>query len=314
MNITTTRKILRFILTPAVVLITLIIFYQGEIPVEKLKEKYAGGNSQFMPLMGMHIHYRDEGNPDDSLPLVLIHGTSSSLHTWDSLVNRLSPAKRIIRLDLPAFGLTGPNPGEDYSIGFYNRVIDSFLIRLNITRYAIAGNSLGGSIAWHQALFTPEKISQLILINSGGYPKKQEKGNIGFKLAAMPVVGTLLTKFTPKALIRKSIEDVYSNDAIITDELIDRYFDLLLREGNRKATIDIFKNPSRPEPTRIKTITTTTLIIWGEDDQLIDVSNAYRFKEDIPNSQLLVIPHSGHVPMEETPEPVYQAIRKMFEF
>lgn len=313
MNITTTKKYLKFVLTPAVVLIILIVFYKAEIPVETLKEKYAGGNSKFMPLMGMNIHYRDEGNPADSLPLVLIHGTSSSLHTWDSLVNRLSSDKRIIRLDLPAFGLTGPNPGEDYSIGFYNRVVDSFLVRLNIYKYAIAGNSLGGSIAWHQALFTPEKVSQLILINSGGYPKKEEKGNIGFKLAAMPVVGTLLSKFTPKALIRKSIEDVYSNDERITDELIDRYFDLLLREGNRKATIDIFKNPSKPEPALIKNITTPTLIIWGEDDQLIDVSNAFRFKEDISNSELLVIPHSGHVPMEETPEPVYQAIRKMFK-
>lgn len=312
MNITTTKKYLKFVLTPAVVLIILIVFYKAEIPVETLKEKYAGRNSKFMPLMGMNIHYRDEGNPADSLPLVLIHGTSSSLHTWDSLVNRLSSDKRIIRLDLPAFGLTGPNPGEDYSIGFYNRVIDSFLVSLNINKYAIAGNSLGGSIAWHQALFTPEKVSQLILINSGGYPKKEEKGNIGFKLAAMPVVGTLLSKFTPKALIRKSIEDVYSNDERITDELIDRYFDLLLREGNRKATIDIFKNPSKPEPALIKNITTPTLIIWGEDDQLIDVSNAYRFKEDITNSELLVIPHSGHVPMEETPEPVYQSIRKMF--
>ena len=312
MNITTTKKYLKFVLTPAVVLIILIVFYKAEIPVETLKEKYAGGNSKFMPLMGMNIHYRDEGNPADSLPLVLIHGTSSSLHTWDSLVIRLSSVKRIIRLDLPAFGLTGPNPGEDYSIGFYNRVIDSFLVRLNINKYAIAGNSLGGSIAWHQALFTPEKVSQLILINSGGYPKKEEKGNIGFKLAAMPVVGTLLSKFTPKALIRKSIEDVYSNDKRITDELIDRYFDLLLREGNRKATIDIFKNPSKPEPALIKNITTPTLIIWGEDDQLIDVSNAFRFKEDISNSELLVIPLSGHVPMEETLEPVYQAIRKMF--
>jgi len=127
------RNVLNFVLTPAVVLITLIVFYQGEIPVEKLKGKYADGHSQFMPLMGMNIHYRDEGNTADSLPLLLIHGTSSSLHTWDSLVNRLSPFKRIIRLDLPAFGLTGPNPGQDYSIGFYNRVIDSFLIRLNKT-------------------------------------------------------------------------------------------------------------------------------------------------------------------------------------
>jgi len=303
--------LVKFLVVPVAVLASLILLYQGDIPVDELQKKYADSHSQFMPLMGMQVHYRDEGNPNDSLPLVLIHGTSSSLHTWDSLVVRLKDSKRIIRLDMPAFGLTGPNPETDYSLGYYNRFLDSFLTRLGVTRYCIAGNSLGGSIAWNQALYSPDKISHLILINSGGYPKKNEKGNIGFKLAAMPVVGKLLSKFTPKTLIRKSIEDVYSDDGKITELLIDRYFDLLKRPGNRKATIDIFKQQARPSSERIAGIATPTLIIWGEDDQLIDVANAHAFHKDIQNSQMVIIPRSGHVPMEETPEPVYQAIRKL---
>lgn len=303
------NKIVKFLVTPIAVLATLILLYQPDKPLEELKEKYAGPNSSFMPMMGMNIHYRDEGDRNDSIPLVLIHGTSSSLHTWDSLVARIGNRKRIIRLDLPAFGLTGPHPNADYSIGTYNLIIDSFLTRLGVQQYAIAGNSLGGSIAWNQALYSPEKVRQLILINSGGYPKKQEKGNIGFKLASMPVVGTLLSKFTPKRLIRKSIEDVYAVDERITDELIDRYFNLLLREGNRKATIDIFKQRARPTPERIAGIVQPTLIIWGQEDQLIDVSNASSFDKDIQNSKMVILPKSGHVPMEETPDAVYDAIR-----
>lgn len=304
------KKILRSLLLIllAVIVISLGMMYRSEIPLDQLEPTYTNDASRFIPLMGMQVHYRDEGDPNDSLPLVLIHGTSSSLHTWDSLVVRLKDKKRIIRMDLPAFGLTGANPHRDYSMKYYNRFIDSLLIKLNVKQCIIAGNSLGGSIAWNQALYSSDKITRLILINSGGYPKKNEKGNIGFKLASMPYVGPVLAKFTPKFLIRKSLEDVYSDDNKISQALEDRYFDLLLRAGNRQATIDIFKQRTKPEPEKIKMISIPTMIIWGEDDQLIDVSNAYRFHEDIKGSQLLIIKKSGHVPMEENPDIVFQGI------
>jgi pimeloyl-ACP methyl ester carboxylesterase len=291
----------------------MILLYRSDIPIDQLKTKYTNEHSRFMPLMGMQVHYRDEGNPNDTLPLVLIHGTSASLHTWDSLVIRLKDKKRVISMDLPAFGLTGANPERDYSMPYYNRFVDSLLIKLGVQQCIIAGNSLGGSIAWNQALYSSDKIAGLILIDAGGYPKKKEKGNIGFKLASMPVVGNILAKFTPKALIRKSLEDVYSDDSKISTALEDRYFDLLLREGNRKATIDIFRQRAKPTPEKIKQIHIPTLIIWGEEDQLIDVSNAYLFNQDIKGSRMLIIKKSGHVPMEETPEAVYQSIKNFID-
>ena len=296
------------ILLGALLIISMIMLYRSDIPIEQLKTKYTNEHSRFISLMGMQVHYRDEGNQNDSTPLVLIHGTSASLHTWDSLVNRLQDKKRIIRMDLPAFGLTGANPARDYSMQFYNGFIDSFLTKLNIKQCIIAGNSLGGSIAWNQSLYSPDKVAGLILIDAGGYPKKKEKGNIGFKLASMPIIGTVLAKFTPKALIRKSLEDVYSDDSKISIALENRYFDLLLREGNRQATIDIFKQRAKPQPEKIKNIHVPTLIIWGEEDQLSDVSNAYRFQQDIKGSILMIIKKSGHVPMEETPEIVFRSI------
>jgi pimeloyl-ACP methyl ester carboxylesterase len=296
--------------TLVVVLIAALSFlYKSDIPLEELKKQYTNEESKFISIDGVNVHYRDEGNKNDSLPLVLIHGTSSSLHTWDSIVPSLLNKKRIIRLDIPAFGLTGPHPGRDYSITFYNQFIDSFLSTLGVQQYIIAGNSLGGSIAWNQALSYPQKVKQLILINSGGYPKKNEKGNIGFKLASMPVIGDVLVKFTPRSLIRKSIEDVYSDKSKVNEQLVQRYYDLLLREGNRKATLDIFKQRKYTSSEKIKSVSTPTLIIWGEEDQLIDVSNAYLFKKDIQGSELLIIPKTGHVPMEENPKQVSLAIK-----
>lgn len=294
-----------------VIFIAVLAFlYKRDIPPEELKKQYTNEQSKFIFIDGVNVHYRDEGNKNDSLPLVLIHGTSSSLHTWDSIVPALLNKKRIIRLDIPAFGLTGPHSGRNYSIAFYNQFINSFLSAIGVEEYIIAGNSLGGSIAWNQALSYPDKVKQLVLVNSSGYPKKNEKGNIGFKLASMPVIGDILVKFTPKSLIRKSIEDVYADKSKVNEQLVQRYYDLLLREGNRQATLDIFKQRKYASSEKIKSLHTPTLIIWGEEDQLIDVSNAYLFKKDIQGSELVIIPKTGHVPMEENPSVFLTAFNK----
>ncbi|MEY3541565.1 MAG: hypothetical protein RLZZ204_377 [Bacteroidota bacterium] len=294
-----------------IVFIAVLAFvYKRDIPLEELKKQYTNEQSKFIFIDGVNVHYRDEGNKNDSLPLVLIHGTSSSLHTWDSIVPALLNKKRIIRLDLPAFGLTGPHSGRNYSIAFYNQFINSFLSAIGVEEYIIAGNSLGGSIAWNQALSYPDKVKQLVLVNSSGYPKKNEKGNIGFKLASMPVIGDVLVKFTPRSLIRKSVEDVYADKSKVNEQLVQRYYDLLLREGNRQATLDIFKQRKYASSEKIKSIHTPTLIIWGEEDQLIDVSNAYLFKKDIQGSELVIIPKTGHVPMEENPSVFLTALNK----
>lgn len=297
----------------AIIIIAFAVLFKSDIPAETIKAKYTNGQSKFMPLMGMQVHYRDEGNMSDSLPLVLVHGTSSSLHTWDSITPGLTKSKRVIRFDLPAFGLTGANPTRDYSTSFYNSFIDSLLIKLNVHQYIIGGNSLGGGIAWNQAIAYPEKVKGLILIDASGYPKKNEKGSLGFKLAATPVIGNLLVYLTPESLIRKSLENTYANKNLVNDALVTRYFELLLREGNRKATLDIFRKRMQPTPEKIKNINVPTLIIWGDEDQLIDVSNAYRFQKDIKGSTLVVIKHSGHVPMEETPAKVERAIAEFLK-
>jgi len=304
-------KFVVFILGALVIL--LLFFYKADTPKNIVKEKYTNDASKFMSIMGMEVHYRDEGNLNDSIPIVFLHGLSSSLHTWDSITNKLIDKKRIIRLDLPGFGLTGANPERNYSTGYYNTFIDSFILTLNVKKYIIVGNSFGGNIAWNQSLYRTDKIEKLILINSAGYPRTKEKGNIGFKLASLPFVGDLIKKITPKALIKKSLQDAYSNDGKITEVIKNRYYDLLLSEGNRQATVDIFKQRVAPVSEKIKNIQTPTLIIWGEDDQMIDVSNAYKFNKDIQGSAIEIIKNSGHVPMEETPQAVYDAIIKFIE-
>mgnify|MGYP006199882191 CR=1 FL=1 len=176
--------------------------------LETLLPIYSSTASKFMPVLGMNVHYRIEGNTSDTVPLVLIHGTSASLHTWDSLTLLLSGKKKIIRFDLPAFGLTGPNKENTYNADVYSVFVDSVLEKLNVKSCIIAGNSLGGSIAWHYALYNPSRVQQLILLDASGYPTKNEKGSLGFKIASMPVINNLLLWVTPKFLIKKRVGKV----------------------------------------------------------------------------------------------------------
>ena len=285
----------------------------SDIPVAQLKAKYLKPNSAFIDIDGVSVHYIMEGRMDDSLPIVFIHGTSASLHTWDTLSSLLKTNKKIIRLDLPAFGLTGPNRLNQYDFNFYNQFLDEFLLKLNVTKCIVAGNSLGGSIAWNYAIASPDKVKQLILLDASGYPKKDEKGSLGFKLAAIPVLNQALKHISPISLIRKSLEDAFYDKSLVTEKMVQQYHDMLLREGNRAAVLELFQHPMKADATKIKTITQPTLIIWGKEDQLISYKNAVLFKQDIRNSQILVLDKVGHIPMEEAPNQVATAILKFIQ-
>ena len=299
------KKVLKIFLFSVVGLLVLlsILFGHSDRSVDDLKPKYAGTPSEFVPVMGMDVHYRDEGNPQDSLPVVLIHGTGSSLHTFDAWTTTLKENRRVVRMDLPGFGLTGPFPDRNYSMDGYVKFIAEFLSARGIRHCILGGNSLGGQIAWNFTLSHPEMVDKLILIDAAGYPRKSTSVPIAFRIAQTPVLNKILTFITPRFVVASSVENVYADQSRITDALVDRYFDLSLRDGNRQALVDRMQMPfdtSRLQ--QIKSIAQPTLILWGEEDGLIPVESAYQFQRDLPNDTLVVLQHSGHVPMEENPE------------
>jgi pimeloyl-ACP methyl ester carboxylesterase len=204
-------------------------------------------------------------------------------------------------MDLPAFGLTGPFPDQDYSISNYTSFLKEFLIALKVKQCVLAGNSLGGEIAWNFTLDQPHMVKKLILIDAAGQPETSKSVPIAFKLGQIPVVNKLLNYITPRFIVRASIEDVYSDKSKVTDSLVDRYLELTLRKGNRQAFVDRLKVSSNSNYNNIKNIKQSTLILWGAEDLLIPVENAYKFQRSIPNNVLVIMDDTGHVPMEESP-------------
>jgi pimeloyl-ACP methyl ester carboxylesterase len=267
-----------------------------DLPLDFLKNKYAAAPSKFMALNELRIHYRDEGTGD---AIVLVHGTGASLHTWNAWAQELSQTHRVIRLDLPAYGLTGKDPKKRYSSKDYVDLIDAFMKELKVNQFHLAGNSLGGLVSWLYASYHPDKVQKLILIDPSGFPSK--KSPMVISLAKTPGINMLIRYVTPKAFIKKNLKEVYYNPDLISTQILDRYYELTLAPGNRTAFIDRAKIEREDYTDRLGLITNPTLILWGAEDAWIPLKNAYRFEEKIATSTVVVMKETGHLPMEEKP-------------
>ncbi len=300
------KKILRWLLFIflAVLLIGAVLIwknYYPDIPLTELKSKYEKEHSQYMSINGMDVHYTIDGKGADTL--LLLHGTASSLHTWDKWVALLKDSFTIVRLDLPAFGLTGPHPENDYSAEAYIKVLDHFVNELNMTEFLIGGNSFGGYLAWQYTWRNPGKIRKMALLNASGYKDESgaKKQPLAFRLGRIKWLSPWLEKITPEPMIRKAVQKVYVDQSKVEEEAIFRYFELLRRPGNRKAAMLKLQEDYTGYEDKIKKIKCPSLVVWGDTDVLVDVKFAYRFHEDLPNSELKVYKNVGHVPMEEIP-------------
>ena len=271
--------------------------------VDSLKTRWAPAPSQFIPLQGMQVHLRDEGPRDDPEPIVLIHGTSASLHTWDGWAEALKGQRRVIRMDLPGFGLTGPAPDGDYRMTRYADFIAALLDQLGVHRAVLAGNSLGGGIAWRTAVQHPERVSRLVLVDASGYPLQSTSVPLGFRLAQIAWLKPVMGKLLPRRMIESSVRNVYANPDRVTPELVDRYYELTLRTGNRESLTQRMKlrETDAQSAGLIPTIRQPTLILWGAQDRLITEPSGQRFHQDIAGSQYVVFDGLGHVPQEEDP-------------
>ena len=278
-------------------------------PVSALRERWAPPPSIFVDIAGMRIHLRDEGPRNDRTPIVLLHGAASSLHTWDGWVKELSKTRRVVRFDLPGFGLTGPTPDGIYSFDRYARFVISVVEKLEIGRFHLAGNSLGGNVAWYTALTHSERVEKLILVDATGYRYQSDSVPLALRLAKLSILKNITAHFLPRGLVVHSIKNIYGDPTKVTDEQVDRYYELALRDGNRTNLAERFEQlPIGRWESLIRQLHVATLIIWGAKDRLVPVKYARRFHQDIEGSQLRIFDQLGHVPQEEDPVSTVAAV------
>jgi pimeloyl-ACP methyl ester carboxylesterase len=278
-------------------------------PVSALQARWAPPPSQFIAVRGMQVHVRDEGPRHDPMPIVLLHGTGASLHTWEGWTRALARERRVIRFDLPGFGLTGPSPDGAYTIEGYVDTVLAVADTLGVQRFIVAGNSLGGYVAWATAILHPQRVDRLILVDAAGYPFQSQSVPLAFRIARTPLLNVLMRDVLPRRIVESSLRDVYGDPSKVTPALVDRYFDLATREGNRAALVARFDQTTPGSlAERVREIQVPTLILWGGKDRLIPLEFGERFAREIQGSQLVVFDALGHVPHEEDPLRTVEAV------
>lgn len=269
--------------------------YAPDKPRAALEAAYPG---QYLPVRGQRVRILDSG-PRDAPVLILLHGFGSSLDTWDAWARTLSARYRVIRLDLPGFGLTGPDATRDYSDARTLLVLEGLMDRLGVARATLIGNSLGGRFAWEFAACYPLRVDKLVLISPDGFASP------GFdygKPPEVPFVMNLMPWVGARALIRDNLAPAWAHPEALPDAVLDRYRDMLLAPGVRRAILDRTRQTILTDPSaRLRTITAPTLILWGEQDRMIPVRNAQDYLRLMPHARLVRLPGMGHVPFEENP-------------
>lgn len=275
-----------------------------DIPYATLEATYAGKSSRFVDLPGgLRVHYEDEGDPGAPL-LVLLHGYGDSFTSWDSWVRELGGKFRIIRLDFPGHGLTRAPEGYVLDIEKLADLVDAFAAELRLPKFAVAGNSMGGGVAWELAVRHPERVDALVLLDAAGFPneKPPAKVPLAFRILRYPWGRALLRNIDNRPLIDEGLKtDVYDR-SVITPTLVDRWAELQRAPGHRAILMSINLGSGHATPELLGRITVPTLVINGESDVLIEPASARKFAAAIPGAKLIIYPQVGHLPQIEIPQ------------
>ncbi len=272
--------------------------YTPDRPLRVLEAKYFSPADEYIEVAGIKLRVRDTG-PKTTPAVIMLHGFGSSLETWEPWAEALSAQYRVIRFDLPGFGLTGPDPERNYSDQRAMAILAALMDRLSIQGACLIGNSLGGKLAWNFAVEYPNRVDRLVLISPDGFASP------GFeydKKPGLPWLMKLLPYTLPRPMLRMNLGVAYADKSKLTDAVLTRYQDMMLAPGDRAAMLDRMSQVMLQNPEALlRRIQAPTLILWGEQDGMIPFSNAADYVKDIPHARLVALPGLGHVPFEEAP-------------
>ena len=303
-------SLLALVVTLAIGVVIAMWIYR-DIPAEQLEAKYAGPASRFINIAGVRIHFRDEGSGP---PVVLIHANFASLLGWDPWVEALQDSYRVIRMDMTSHGLTGPDPTGDYSPERTLAIVEKFIEAMDLENFSIGGTSMGGTVAIHYTHKYPERIQKLILLSPGSLEGKERKSG---PRGEVPDAAYILKYIMPRALPEFMLRGGFGDKNKLTDELVDRWYDMWMREGNREAQLDRLQQykPGDIEDI-IRQLEAPTLLMWGEANTTAKFEQAAEFQELLENVELLKYisyPGVGHMAVQEAGEETGRDVRAFLD-
>lgn len=288
-----------------------------DIPYETLAAQYESAASRYVDLPGgVRMHYREEGQAN-APTLLLIHGFSASVQTWEPWVERLGDEFRIVSIDLPGHGLTRAPAGYQPSIEAFRDVVYEFTQAQGLTQFALAGSSMGGNVSWEYALAHPEQVQALILVDASGWEDMRLEASEEppvFKLLRNPTLAPLLRDLDNSRLVRQGLEASFADPSLVDDAMLARYTELARAPGHRDILIQLsldYRSRNHATPERLAPLANKpVLIMYGDTDRLVPPEHAQQFHDAIAGSQLVMFEATGHIPQEERPDESATAVRE----
>ena len=283
----------------SLILLAALYLWTPDKSKAELEKTYGSPKNAYVSALGVNLHYQDTGPSKNAIPIVFLHGFGASLQTWETWAQALSEDYRVISVDLPGFGLTGEDPSGIYTDQRSVEVLEAFLKELNIPKVVLVGNSMGGKFAWQFAARYPNQVAKLVLISPDGYASPGiEYG----KKPDVPAIADLYRYFFSKTFLAMNLEPAYANPKTLSDALVNRYYDLMLAPGVRGAILARMQQTVLQDPVpSLASIQVPTLLIWGEKDAFIPISNSNDYLKVMPNAKRVSLPNIGHLPQEEQP-------------
>ena len=292
-----------FIILP-LALICAVVFLSYLFPgttfriLASVERGIAGIGQKGVEVQGLHMEYLEGGEGE---AILLLHGFGGNKDNWTRIARHLTPHFRVIAPDLPGFGQSTREPGSDYTISAQADRIRAFARALNIDRFHLAGNSMGGTIAGACAARYSNDIISLWLIAPGGIMSAEPSelfrllkgGKANPLIAESPEEYEDLLDFVcvKRPFIPSVIRDFLAEEAVRNSPLNKEIFKQI-RKSMETSPLEVL----------LKGLRVPTLILWGAGDRVLHVSGARILESVIPGAKISIMEETGHVPMIERPE------------
>lgn len=286
-----------------------LAYHRGPLPGEP-------ADAAFLEAEGARVRYLDVG-PDapsaatPSRTLLLLHGFSASLNTWDPVVPALRKQHRVIALDLKGFGWTD-RPEGDYSPQAQARLALAVLdARGAKGRVAVVGHSWGASVAMNMALLAPERVERLALYDAYCY---EEQVPSFFAWARARGVGETMFRLWYRERVDERVALAFHDKRLVTEALVEDVEAALDRPGAVAAALAAARGQRYREiELRWREIKQPVLLLWGKNDAVTRPRYGERLARELPRAKLIVYPKCGHFPMLEALEPSTRDLVRFLE-
>ena len=265
------------------VIVSLLLAFSTGALSQALQEKT-------VTVFGARINYVETGDPAKP-KVILLHGLGGSIGNWQTNTAALAANYHVIALDQVGFGKSD-KPMLKYRVGTYVDFLDKFMSELKINKASLVGNSMGGWVAALMAVKYPNRVEKIVLADAAGIiPASFNEADI-YQL-----------NNSTRDEIRANLKKIFANPMLQNnEELVDQFLTMRVATNDGNTINSLIESIKRKEDFlngRLAEIKKPTLIIWGKQDGLLPVADAYTFSKGIAGSELVVFDACGHVPQFE---------------